>query len=56
MDCILFLVPLLSVVSRPLSLSDDIFMKNPKGKKDKEKGFVCMISYIARSHVQHITF
>ena len=37
-------------------LSDDIFMKNPKGKKDKEKGFVCMIFYIARSHVQHITF
>ena len=37
-------------------LSDYIFMKNPKGKKDKEKGFVCMIFYIARSHVQHITF
>ena len=36
-------------------LSDDIFIKNPKGNKDEEKGFVCMIFHIARNNAQHIT-
>ena len=57
MDCNLFFNPPCISCQPPLVfLSDDIFIKNPKGNKDEEKGFVCMIFHIARNNAQHITF
>ena len=59
MDCILFFSPHPPCIScqPPLVfLSYNIFMKNPKRNKDKEKGFVCMIFHIARNNAQHVTF